>query len=59
MVTKIRTKTEIITDIREKIKTVKPFVRDPFINSLKYKSKKELTRLSKRIRPDGKYGIYL
>jgi len=59
MAVKNRTKAELIDGIKEKIRIVKPFIRDPFVNSLKYKNKKELARINRRIRPDGEYGIYL
>ncbi|MFC1899981.1 hypothetical protein ACFLYN_00130 [Chloroflexota bacterium] len=54
------TKAELIKSIGKKIKSVKPFIRDPFIKSLKYKTKKELARINRRIRPDKDgYGMYL
>ena len=57
---KDKTKAELIEDIKGKIRTVKPFIRDPFVRSLKYKNKKELARLNRKVRPDSDgYGIHL
>lgn len=54
------TKAELIRIISNKIKTVKPFIRNPFIKSLKYKKLSELQRLARDIKADKDgYGFYL